>query len=179
MTVSRRTLLLHIPAVLAGPIAVRGANASQLLPVPAAGPDLTACAPTLSAFIDTLLPAHGASPAASELGVAQHMLAAASQQESYARLMHAGCDWLDAAARAASGSAHFAALDEAAREAIVTAAAQERSGAAIAQFFFNAHRHAMELFYSHPKAWPALDYPGPPQPVGFLEHDRPPRPPGA
>jgi len=178
MSVSRRTLLLHIPVVLAGPLTVRGANAAQLLPVPAAGPELAVCAPTLIAFIDTLLPAHGASPAASELGVAPHMLAAASRQESYARLMQAGCDWLDAAARA-TGGARFAALDEAAREAIVLAAEQDRGGGAITQFFFNAHRHALELFYSHPKAWPALDYPGPPQPVGFLDHDRPPRPPGA
>lgn len=178
MTVSRRTLLLHIPVVFAGSIAVPGANATQLLPVPAAGPELAVCAPTLTAFIDTLLPAHGASPAASELGVARHMLAAASRQESYARLMRSGCAWLDAAARAAGG-ARFAALDEAAREAIVSAAEQDRSGGAITQFFFNAHRHAMELFYSHPRAWPALDYPGPPQPAGFLDHDRPPRPRGA
>ena len=178
MTVSRRTLLLHLPAVLAGPVAMRSANATKLLPVPGAMPELAAHGPTLTAFIDTLLPAHGASPAASELGVARHMLAAAARQEPYARLMQAGCDWLDAAARA-TGGARFADLDETEREAIVTAAEQERSGGAITQFFFNAHRHAMELFYSHPKAWPALDYPGPPQPIGFLDHDRPPRPPGA
>jgi hypothetical protein len=178
MTVSRRTLLLHIPVVLAGPIAARGASATQFLPAPTAATELAACAPTLTAFIDTLLPAHGASPAASELGVARHMLAAASRQEPYARLMQDGCAWLDAAARA-DGGARFADLDEAVREAIVTAAEQDRSGGAITQFFFNAHRHALELFYSHPKAWPALDYPGPPQPVGFLDHVRPPRRSGA
>jgi hypothetical protein len=37
----------------------------------------------------------------------------------------------------------------------------------------------MELFYAHPRAWPALEYPGPPQPVGFPDHDRPPRQGGA
>lgn len=171
MTVSRRTLMLHIPAVLAGQIAVRGARATPLAPDPSAVPDLAACAPTLAAFIDTLLPAHGASPAASDLGVAQHMLAAAARQIPYARLMQAGCAWLDEAARAASG-AHFADLDAAAREAIVTAAEQDRSGGEMTQFFFSAHRHAMELFYSRPRAWPALDYPGPPQPVGFLRPTR-------
>ena len=178
MTVSRRALLLHIPVVLAGPIAARGAGAAPIGPGSAVVPDLAACAPTLIRFLDTLLPAHGASPAASELGLAQHMLDAASRQLPYARLMYAGCAWLDEAARA-GGSTRFADLDEAACEAIVTAAAQERSGGAMTQFFFYAHRHAMELFYAHPRAWPALEYPGPPQPVGFPDHDRPPRQGGA
>lgn len=170
MSVSRRTLLLHIPVVLAAPLALPGAHAAPS----AAAVDLGPCAPTLVRFVDTLLPAHGASPAASELGIATRLLDEAAGRPRYAQLIAAGCEWLDAAARAAGG-VRFAALDEAAREIIVGTAAQQRAGD-VARFFFHAHRHALELFYSDPRAWPALDYSGPPQPAGFTDHDRPPRP---
>lgn len=169
MTLQRRSLLQIPVAVAASP-----AVATELLPKPSAtAPDLAGRATTLAAFVDTLLPAWEDSPAASSLGVPARILTVAGRRPPYAGLLSAGCNWLDAAARARHGSA-FADLAPADREAIAAAAETSARGSGPAQFFAIVHRHAMELFYSHPDAWPALAYAGPPQPIGFMDYADPP-----
>jgi hypothetical protein len=173
MNINRR-LLLQIPVVLASPLSARPGTAAQLSPAPSRrSPDLSGCITTLAGYVDTLLPEHGDSPSASSLGIPERLLEMARRRPPYARLMSAGCDWLNTESRSRAAK-DFVDLDEKEREAIVaTAETSDRRGVP-AQFFFNTHRHAMELFYTHPNAWPSLDYPGPPQPLGFPDYARPP-----
>jgi hypothetical protein len=168
MTLSRRLLLQTPVAVTAGGAA---AGAARVSPA-AAGPG--ECLPTLVAFVDTLLPAHAGSPAASALEVPHRLLQEAARQRRRLRLLYAGCRWLDGVADAAAGTA-FAGLDEARREAIVAAAQGASPRSVQAQFFGYVHRQAMTLFYTRRESWPALDYPGPPQPAGFLDFQGAPR----
>jgi hypothetical protein len=165
-----RRVLLQTPVILAA----SEARPAQMLPAPSEEPPaLGACAGTLAALADTLLPAEGDSPAASALGIPARMLEVAQRRVGYARLMHAGCRWLDDAARE-RGAERFTALDEAGRQTVVAAAESADPGSIARTFFSYVHRHAMDLFYSHPDAWRALDYPGPPQPNGFLDYADPP-----
>jgi hypothetical protein len=173
--ISRRSLL-RLCATLAGSAGVARTRAASILgPGPGTVDSLARCARTLSAYVDTLLPEEGASPSASALGVPEKMLRVAPRRSrAQARLLQAGCAWLDAAARGA-GAQGFAALDEARRVAIVSAAQKARRNSVPAQFFAMTSYYAMSLYYTQPGAWGALAFPGPPQPVGFPDHDRPPR----
>ena len=171
MTVSRR-LLLQTPVVVTASGTVSPcARAAREAPAAA---DLEDCLPTLSTFVDTLLPAHGASPAASALEVPGRLLLEAVRQRRYLSLLHAGCRWLDGTAEAAAG-VPFAGLDEARREVIVASAERASPRSVQAQFFSYVYRHAVTLFYTRKESWPALDYSGPPQPVGFPDFQRAPR----
>lgn len=173
MNVNRR-LLLALPVILAGPLSVRPGAAAQLLPsLTHEAPDLDGCIDTLSGYLDTLLPADGDSPSASSLGVPDRILDLARSQPPFARLVHAGCNWLNTVAGARTGRP-FVDMDEKDREAVIEAAEKSARRSMPAQFFAHTYRHALESYYAHPKAWEALRYSGPPQPVGFPDYARPP-----
>lgn len=132
---------------------------------------------TLSAFLDTLIPADPQSPSASALGLERAVLAAA-EGKPYRRLIDQGCQWLDHQAQARH-RAPFAALDPDLRVALVRLA-EAAPAKSLENVFFRALRdHALETYYADPGSWPALGYAGPPQPQGFLDFEQAPAPPGS
>jgi hypothetical protein len=143
----------------AGPIRA-GAEASAPSPADPLSP--------LGAWLDTLLPADGASPAASALGCEAALRERAAREPGYLRLLEAGCAWLDAQA-----GGRFAALDEAAREAIGARAAAAPARSLPETFFRLTRRDAFEFYYAQPRSWSALGFAGPPQPDGFPDHAGP------
>lgn len=42
-------------------------------------------------------------------------------------------------------------------------------------FFSRFRRTIISTYYSHPVSWKKLKYSGPPQPVGFMDYDKPPK----
>lgn len=164
----RRRLLLQSFAVALAPLP-RIAVAAQAHAVPVS----TAKRQTLQALLDTLIPADE-TPAASTLGIDGTMLELAGRDEKYDRFVNVGLEWLDSAARA-SGAGSFVAAAEPQRIAILQQAERDRPGGAARRFFEGMRRDAMRLYYSHPAAWPALGFAGPPQPAGFPDFTRPPR----
>lgn len=128
---------------------------------------------TLTAFVDTLIPADRYSPAASALGVPEAVVQSGKEDSDVERVIRAGCRWLDRSARS-SGADGFAAMDEPGREAIVAAAAAGDARPLPKAFFRIVHQIAMRHYYAQTAAWSGLGYEGPPQPEGFMSFDRPP-----
>ncbi len=124
-------------------------------------------------WVDTLLPADEVSPAASELGVPAQVLEKAIANPDYLRLIRTGCRWLNQQARQQGGQA-FAGLDAPGRERIVRLAEQANAKSLPWAFFNYTRNDIFEFYYAQPQSWEMLDYKGPPQPLGFKNHEQPP-----
>jgi len=165
----RRRRLLQAAACASLPLppellrAASAADPSGTITLPAA----------FAAFLDTLLPADS-TPSASQLDVDKALLERADRQVSLGRLIRAGCGWLDAEARKRGGET-FAALSEVDRAQIVATAERSATGSLPAAFFAVTQRLAFQAYYAHPRAWVGLGFAGPPQPVGFPDHNQPPQ----
>jgi hypothetical protein len=127
----------------------------------------------LRAWIDTLLPADEVSPAVSELGVASRVADKALGNPDYLRLIRAGCRWLDRQARTRDRQV-FARLDVPDRKHVVRLAEQAAAKSLPRLFFERTREDVFLCYYTHPETWVMLDYPGPPQPAGFMDYTRPP-----
>jgi hypothetical protein len=130
-------------------------------------------ADTLRAYVDTLIPADQ-SPSATQLSVAEKMLARTKEDLRYRTLLEYGCSWLDREAGNVAG-ARFADVTEPDRERIVARAAGAPPGSPIRVFFDTTRDHAFIHYYATPESWRTIGYSGPPQPVGFPDYARPPR----
>lgn len=128
---------------------------------------------TLEAYLDTLIPADE-TPGATQLGVAEKIMAKAAENSEYRRLIEQGCDWLDGEVRK-YGAGRFADLSAAQREQVVTLAAAGKGGIPALIFFHETRDDAFFYYYAHPRSWSALGYAGPPQPKGFMNYAEPPR----
>jgi len=126
----------------------------------------------LGPWLDTLIPADE-TPAATALGVRQAMIDQARGQPGALAFLESGCRWLDGEAQT-QGAQSFAALGDAAREAIAAAAAAAPPDTLARRFFDNTWRIALYHYYARPASWASLGYAGPPQPKGFPDADRPP-----
>lgn len=157
MSLSRRGIL---KALLGGALAL-GATTAQSR----ATQGLFGGKDTFAAFLDTLIPEDGMSPNASTLDIPAAVLAQA-EGKTYARLIEAGCLWLDGRAQDQHGLG-FAALTPAQRIPIVQRADQAPRGSVENVFFRAVLDDAMERYYADPRAWSGLGFQGPPQPVGF------------
>jgi hypothetical protein len=120
---------------------------------------------TLTAFLDTLLPADALSGSASDLGVHRTLLAESAGDALYARLIAAGCQFLD---RAAEGS--FAGSSARVREVIVEWMAQSDYDEVPRRFYEIVRQRGVELYYSQPQAWGGVPIRRPPQPIGYPDH---------
>ena len=127
----------------------------------------------LQTWIDTLLPADEVSPAASELGVSSRVTGKALGSSYYLKLIQAGCHWLDRQAQKRGGKT-FAMLDVSEREHVVRMAEQATAKSLQRIFFEHTRSDVFHFYYAQPETWVMLDYPGPPQPRGFMDHTRPP-----
>ncbi|MCB2102765.1 MAG: hypothetical protein KDE22_17950, partial [Rhodobacterales bacterium] len=93
----------------------------------------------------------------------------------YRTLLEAGCGWLDRQAVRA-GAPSFADLAADRRARLVTAAERTPARALPRVLFLNVLADGRDLYFSHPDVWAGLGYGGPPQPEGFPDQDRPPKP---
>jgi hypothetical protein len=126
----------------------------------------------LGPWLDTLIPADE-TPSATVLGVREALIDQARGQRGAAAFLESGCRWLDGEAQQ-RGAQSFAALDDAAREAIAAAAAAAAPDTLARRFFDNTWRLGLFHYYARPATWASLGYAGPPQPNGFPDPDRPP-----
>jgi hypothetical protein len=127
---------------------------------------------TLQAWVDLLLPADGDAPGAVALGVDRLIADAARRNATLGALMSAGIAWVDEQARR-RGGASFAALDQAAREAIVTQAQSSAPGSTPRVFFQSTLDDTLYHHYGDARSWPALGFERPPQPLGYPDHVEP------
>jgi hypothetical protein len=146
--------------------------AGVLLAAPLEKPKRRISVRALGPYLDTLLP-EDATPSATQLGVDKAVIARARKNRRFARVIALGCAWLDKQATDL-GAEEFAALDEAAREAVVTTAEQSPRRSLPRLFFTTTRRFAFSHYYAQPASWKGLGYSGPPQPIGFPDHARPP-----
>lgn len=123
----------------------------------------------LKAYLDTLIPDDD-SPGAIALGIPEKMAAAAEKDRDYLRLLHIGCSWLDAT----SGSNGFVSSVEAVREELLDQLEHSEIPSEEWVFYQRTRRDAFQHYYADPRTIAALDYPGPPQPVGFPDYGAPP-----
>ena len=122
----------------------------------------------LQAWLDTLLPADEFSPAASELGVSSRIVSKTLGNPDYLRLIRAGCRWLDKQALA-RGVQTFVRLGAPEREHVVRLAEQATMKSLPRMFFEHTRTDAFLFYYTQPETWGMLNYPGPPQPRGFMD----------
>ena len=150
------------------------ADAIPLVPPAAAPPSLLAAEiQVLGAYVDTLLPAEGASPSALELDVHRKMADYAARHRGYLALLQQGTRWLHHSAKRATGSG-FVDLSPARRTHFVRMAELAEPKSNLRRFFEISRRDAFRRFYAEPRAWADLGYPGPPQPLGFMDFAQPP-----
>ncbi len=120
------------------------------------------------AYLDTLIPADG-SPAASGLNVPSKMVGKARSHPALAKAIVEGIYWLDEKARLL-GKGDFSQLAESEQIALVSKAEQGNSGSVEGRFFRKTRNEAFFIYYAQPSSWLNLSYPGPPQPLGFMDH---------
>lgn len=124
---------------------------------------------TLKAYVDALVPPADHTPGAVELGAVDKLLQASARQARFLKLLRQGCSWLDEQAHA-SEAENFAALSEDDRDAVIERAAGAKTNS-LEYVFFMATRDAVFVhYYSDPRSWVGLRYPGPPQPLGFMDY---------
>ncbi len=128
----------------------------------------------LSGWMDTLFPADGESPAASELQVHEQILAKALAIPGYHNLLKAGIRWAETQA-VARGATSFAALDEADRETVVTQAEAMGHKVMPGLFFYHTLRDGRKFYYGHRESWAGVGLPHAPQPIGFLDYTEAPK----
>lgn len=121
-------------------------------------------APTLAAFLDTLLPRDATSGSASDLAIPNAILAESHNDPLFTRLLQTGCQWLDLAAEG-----RFADATPRVREVIVAWAAESDWDGVPRRFYELLRQRALERYYSNPEAWGGLPLTRPPQPIGYPE----------
>ena len=170
MPLYRRTwikLLAHSPWLLV--FFSKWAGAQQTL----------AALPTqdLRLLIDTLVPADE-SPGAVELGIHTAIETSIRAHADYQKLLLDGVAWLDRESERRY-QARFSELPGEPREFLLTVAENSPRNSAQRRLFTVLRNDVIRRYYTHPDAWAQLGYPGPPQPLGFMDYSEPPAPPRA
>jgi hypothetical protein len=124
--------------------------------------------PAIEQALDIILP-DGEFPGHAATGVAAKLLEHFGKPSSLQVFLAEFVRTLDNLAEA-RGEAHFVALSERAKVAVIADAEQQR----IPGYLF-LRNEAMQMHYSSPTAWPPLGFDHPPQPLGFLDYASPPR----
>ncbi len=122
-------------------------------------------------FLDALIPADE-SPGALDFGVDLHILRKADRNPHYRRQIHRGIRALDDAALSREGR-RFSEVDPAERDDVIQQIS-ESTDQRVRLFFNRTRQLAFAHYYSDPRSWPQLCYPGPPQPSGFMDYAQPP-----
>jgi hypothetical protein len=147
--------------------------ASWLLAAPTGESTRKVSISALGPFLDTLLPQDG-TPSATQLGVDKEIVERMQNSKRFAKIAVLGCSWLDKKARE-RGADEFALAEPAQQETIVTLAENSKPRSLPLVFFTATRQFAFQHYYAQPESWQDLNYAGPPQPRGFLDHASPPR----
>jgi hypothetical protein len=131
----------------------------------------------VSSFIDRLIPSDSFGPGAIELGIAEVLAGRITDNPDYLRLVRRALIWLDGEA-IAQGAERFSALHDDRKDLLISRIEQMRDGHDVNRAFRRLLDDTLALYYTKPEAWPAIGYQGPPQPLGYLDHAKPPTPPG-
>ena len=126
----------------------------------------------LAPYLETLIP-EDETPGAIALEIPAKMLEKASRDKSYRVLLEGGGFYLENEAWQL-GKPSFVALDEAERIEVVERAASSPIGSFPRRFFDLTRYDALSFYYARLETWESLSYPGPPQPVGFPDHEQAP-----
>jgi hypothetical protein len=158
MTPSRRSVLLSMVSALIG------AGISPLRAQSVIAPDsLVRQAATITAFVDTLLPDDGVSPAASVLGIDKELRDFIAESDLFVRMTDMVCDWLNTL-----GPVPFAALSPQERVSIVDYMAEADHNMLEGRFYHLVRLLSIELYYARAEAVVGLDLAPAPQPAGYL-----------
>jgi hypothetical protein len=117
--------------------------------------------PSLSIWLDHLIPADALSPSASALKVPQSMWALARQDADHVKLLRFGCDWLDR-----YHPDGLAGLSEDERDKLAQWMSQAPWESPQRRFFDLVRDQARALYYQHPQARQGTLLVNPPQPMG-------------
>jgi hypothetical protein len=127
----------------------------------------------LARVVDLLVPADDEAPGATELGVAEIILAKAAHNRELAEVIASGCLLLDTDARRLSGRTWLDLATDGQQSSL-----QQLADSTTAEFpniFFRRLRQAtLDAYYSNPASWPQLSFRGPPQPAGYGDYTEPP-----
>lgn len=168
MPLTRRQLLKHA-LIACLPVWLLPARAArQEKEKPAQG-----LAVTLGVYLDVLIPADE-TPAASQLGVDREILDKGRKDARYQRVLELGVAWLDRQATEVGGK-DFVSLGDSDRVSVVSRAAGAGEDSLENIFFSITHADALLFYYARPEGWQGIPgYHGPPQPLGYMDHHRPP-----
>lgn len=128
---------------------------------------------TLGSYLDTLIPADQ-TPSASQLGVTEKLLRRAYKSRRYATTLKQGCDWLDQQAQDLQQS-NFNLLPPLLQESIVAKAEASAANSLPNRFYTSTRHDAFFYYYAHPKSQTCLNEAGPPQPLGYMDYQKPPK----
>lgn len=126
----------------------------------------------LEAYVDTLLP-RDETPSGAELNVQGTLLERAARDVQYQSLLYEGLRWFDNTSLNLRGDPFAISSDEV-RAAVVSRAEQTGAGQLPWIFFTITRADAFQAFYAQPESWPGLGLVRPPQPFGYIEHNKPP-----
>lgn len=164
MKLARRKFLMRSVAAGLGLVIPTQLQAQMLNSrVASLGSTLSYHSPTIAAFVDTILPEDGVTPAASALGVDQDLiefLLAVPQVGETAIIM---CDWLDK-----PGPTRFSMRSAHQRLEIVDLISTAPVNTMEGWFYTNMRLLAIEFFYAKPEALVGLELSAAPQPEGYL-----------
>jgi len=166
VNISRRRLLL-LPFFGVMGACLRNANAVLINGSKAERNPLS----SLPSYLDTLIPDF-LGPSATKLGVTQHILDSAQTSDQYKKFLIAGCRWLDHMA-GKENSSQFSSLSESARIRIIEVAESSDSDTLERVFFERTRRDAFRHYYAQSESWQYLNFPGPPQPSGYPDFNKP------
>jgi hypothetical protein len=171
MAFSRRWFLRNTvatPFLLTGLLESKLASAAEITlprPLPAR---IKIDETSFAAWMDTLLPGDGTSPAASTIGVNTTLRELAKKNRRLAELLAHGLQWLDDEA-AGSRPRPFALTSQARRDDIAELAQNSPDNTLQNRFFVLTLNQGYHYYYADRRSWQALHYPGPPQPAGFMD----------
>lgn len=158
MTPSRRSVLLSMVSALIGM-----GTQSCLAQSSVAPGSLERHAATLAAFVDTLLPDDGVTPAASALGIDRDLRDFIQGSDQFLTMTDMVCDWLNTL-----GPAPFDALSPQDRLHIVDYMAEADHNLLEGRFYHLVRLLAIEFYYARAEALAGLDLAPAPQPAGYL-----------
>ena len=128
---------------------------------------------TLKTYIDILIP-EDITPAASQLGIHDEIIARTIKLKAYRRLLQYGVIWLDKTASSQFAQQPFILLSPGQQETIITAMESAKRSSAPRLFFEQIRKDCFDFYYTKPESWGGLGFNNPPQPLGNINYSQPP-----
>ena len=123
---------------------------------------------------DLIVPADEISPGAIDLKIDAEILGRANENRYFRRVLKRGVSWLNSEAVRSTGR-EFLFLGQREQVDLLKNAEAADSESPENRFFRRMRDLTLKLYYTRPLAWQVLCYQGPPQPLGFIDYEKPPR----